>query len=77
MLQTHADGRNGDSTDADVLLGVRVLVNTELFPGDVELIRLLLPWSLLMSSSALRPTLVGLHPTEVHTHVQYGKTLLI
>lgn len=74
MLHTHADGSNGASTDADLLPRASVSVTTELFPADVELVKLLLPRSLLMSSSALRPTLVGLQPTEVHTQIQNGKS---
>ena len=65
MLHTQAEADSGVTGAADWLLRVAVSVTTELLPVDVELVWLPLTLSLLRSSSALRPVLFGLHPTEV------------
>lgn len=58
-FHTHADG------DIDVgVSGEAEPLAADEFTVEVEFVRLLLPRSLLKSSSAARPTLAGLHPTE-------------
>lgn len=68
-FHTHADGGSGavDGGEAESLAGADV------FSVEVEFVRLPLPRSLLKSSSAARPTLAGLHPTEAGNESQRCK----
>lgn len=71
MLHTHADGNIGVNSDSDSLKAT-TSASSELF-ASVELVWLLLPRSLFMSSSTLRPTLCGLHPTKINTQTENRK----
>lgn len=65
-FHTHADGDIDVvvSGEAEPLARANASATAEEFTVEVEFVRLLLPRSLLKSSSAARPTLAGLHPTE-------------
>lgn len=72
MLHTHADGNIGVNSDSDSLKAT-TSASSELLFVSVELVWLLLPQSLFMSSSTLRPTLCGLHPTKINTQMENRK----
>lgn len=66
-FHTHADGGSGEAES---------LARTEVFDVEVAFARLPLPRSRLKSSSAARPTLAGLHPTEAGGESQRYKVLV-
>lgn len=66
-FHTQAEANIGVNSDADSTLRAAMSIAGELLPAEVELLELLLLWNFLMLTKlllALRPTLVGLHPTE-------------
>lgn len=68
-FHTHADAGSGAVDGGEAEPPAR----EDAFNVEVEFVRLLLPRSLLKSSSAARPTLAGLHPTEAGNQSQRKK----
>lgn len=64
MFHTHADADSAVDSDADSLPEAAAAATGEALAAELELARRMLPRSLLRSSPAERPTLVGLQPTE-------------